>query len=60
MSNHYFCNREGSQSEYSLVGALYVGCILLCTRYIWGGGGAGARFFPSDEGGGVALGGVRG
>jgi hypothetical protein len=33
-----------------LVGTLYVGCILLCTRYIWG---AGVRFFPSGEGGGL-------
>jgi hypothetical protein len=31
-------------------GTLYVGCILLCTRYIRE---AGVRFFPSGEGGGL-------
>ena len=39
------------------VGTLYMGGILLRTRYIWG---AGVRFFPGCEGGGVALDGVRG
>ena len=35
----------------------YIWCILLRIRYIWG---AGVRFFPGGEGGGVALDGVPG